>query len=103
MLNSLGSLRNTPEANQAIIAVMQEKAKYNMDRAAVIRSYETNKINLDQANEQLASLDSQSRIPAQVQLILDQYSAAGQGSSAPSGAREKRWNPSLNNGAGGFE
>ena len=103
MLNSLGSLRNTPEANQAIIAVMQEKAKYNMDRAAVIRAYETNKINLDQANEQLASLDSQSRIPAQVQLILDQYSAAGEGSSAPSGAREKRWNPSLNNGAGGFE
>ena len=103
MLNSLGSLRNTPEANQAIIAVMQEKAKYNMDRAAVIRAYETNKINLDQANEQLASLDGQSRIPAQVQLILDQYSVAGQGSSAPSGAREKRWNPSLNNGAGGFE
>jgi len=103
MLNSLGSLRNTPEANQAIIAVMQEKAKYNMDRAAVIRAYETNKINLDQANEQLASLDSQSRIPAQVQLILDQYSAAGEGSSAPSGARERRWNPSLNNGAGGFE
>ena len=103
MLNSLGSLRNTPEANQAIIAVMQEKAKYNMDRAAVIRAYETNKIDLDQANEQLASLDSQSRIPAQVQLILDQYSAAGEGSSAPSGAREKRWNPSLNNGAGGFD
>lgn len=103
MLNSLGSLRNTPEANQAIIAVMQEKAKYNIDRAAVIRAYETNKINLDQANEQLASLDGQSRIPAQVQLILDQYSVAGQGSSAPSGAREKRWNPSLNNGAGGFE
>jgi len=103
MLNSLGSLRNTPEANQAIIAVMQEKAKYNMDRAAVIRAYETRKINLDQANEQLASLDGQSRIPAQVQLILDQYSAAGEGSSAPSGARERRWNPSLNNGAGGFE
>jgi len=103
MLNSLGSLRNTPEANQAIIAVMQEKAKYNMDRAAIIRAYETNKIDLDQANEQLASLDGQSRIPAQVQLILDRYSAAGQGSSAPSGAREKRWNPSLNNGAGGFD
>lgn len=103
MLNSLGSLISSPEANQAIIAVMQEKAKYNMDRAAVIRAYETNKINLDQANEQLASLDAQSRIPAQVQLILDRYSMAGEGAAAPSGAREKRWNPSLNNGAGGFE
>ena len=103
MLNSLGSLISSPEANQAIIAVMQEKAKYNMDRAAVIRAYETNKINLDQANEQLASLDGQSRIPAQVQLILDRYSMAGEGAAAPSGAREKRWNPSLNNGAGGFE
>ena len=81
MLNSLGSLRNTPEANQAIIAVMQEKAKYNMDRAAVIRAYETNKINLEQANDQLASLDGQSRIPAQVQLILDRYAVAGEGLS----------------------
>jgi hypothetical protein len=79
MLNSLGSLRNTPEANQAIIAVMQEKAKYNMDRAAVIRAYETNKINLEQANNQLAELDGQSRIPAQVQLILDRYAVSGEG------------------------
>jgi hypothetical protein len=102
MLNSLGSLRNTPEANQAIIAVMQEKAKYNMDRAAVIRAYETNKIDLDQANNQLAELDGQSRIPAQVQLILDRYAVAVEG-AAPSGAATKRWNPSLNNGDGGFE
>jgi len=102
MLNSLGSLRNTPEANQAIIAVMQEKAKYNMDRAAVIRAYETNKIDLDQANNQLAELDGQSRIPAQVQLILDRYAVAAEG-AAPSGAASKRWNPSLNNGDGGFE
>ena len=102
MLNSLGSLRSTPEANQAIIAVMQEKAKYNMDRAAVIRAYETNKINLEQANSQLVELDGQSRIPAQVQLILDRYAVSGEG-AAPSGAASKRWNPSLNNGAGGFE
>ena len=102
MLNSLGSLRSTPEANQAIIAVMQEKAKYNMDRAAVIRAYETNKINLEQANSQLVELDGQSRIPAQVQLILDRYAVSGEG-AAPSGAAPKRWNPSLNNGAGGFE
>jgi hypothetical protein len=102
MLNSLGSLRNTPEANQAIIAVMQEKAKYNMDRAAVIRAYETNKIDLEQANNQLAALDGQSRIPAQVQLILDRYAVAGEGAT-PSGAATKRWNPSLNNGDGGFE
>lgn len=103
MLNSLGSLISSPEANQAIIAVMQEKAKYNMDRAAIIRAYETNKIDLDQANNQLTALDGQSRIPAQVQLILDRYASAGEGAAAPSGAREKRWNPSLNNGAGGFE
>jgi len=82
---------------------MQEKAKYNMDRAAVIRAYETNKINLEQANDQLVSLDGQSRIAAQVQLILDRYASAGEGAAAPSGAREKRWNPSLNNGDGGFE
>jgi len=102
MLNSLGSLINSPEANQSIIAVMQEKAKYNMDRAGVIRAYETNRINLDQANNQLAALDGQSRIPVQVQLILDRYAVACEGTT-PSGAATKRWNPSLNNGDGGFE
>jgi len=73
-----------------------------MDRAAVIRAYETNKIDLEQANNQLAALDGQSRIPAQVQLILDRYAVAGEGAT-PSGAASKRWNPSLNNGDGGFE
>ena len=73
MLNSLGSLVNTPEANQAIISVMMAKQQYNLDRANIIRQYESQNISLEEANNQLAALEGQSRIPAQVQVILDNY------------------------------
>jgi hypothetical protein len=73
MLNSLGSLVNTPEANQAIISVMMAKQQYNLDRANIVRQYEIQNISLEEANNQLAALEGQSRIPAQVQVILDSY------------------------------
>lgn len=77
MLNSLGSLVNTPEANQAIISVMMTKQQYNLDRANIVRQYESQSISLEEANNQLAALESQSRIPAQVQVILDNYKTEG--------------------------
>ena len=82
MLDSLGNLKNTPEANSAIISVMQEKAKYNTDRAAIISAYQTEEAgaSLRETREKLAALDSQSRIPAAVQNIIDRYSVgAGRG------------------------
>lgn len=75
MLRSLGSFRNTPEANAAIIAVMQAKAQYNIDRAAIIRDYENEAITLTEANNRLAALDNQSTIPLQVQRLLQTHSA----------------------------
>lgn len=85
MINSLGSLRNAPEANQAIIAVMTEKQQFNLDRANIVRQYQTGKIDLNTANNQIAALESQSRIPAAVEQILSQYRGDNTGptTSAP--------------------
>lgn len=89
MLNSLGSLRNTPEANQAIIGVMQEKARYNMQRREIINGYMTNGVTLQDTNEKLAALDASSAIPAAVESILGRYSD-GETKSADSGGQAKK-------------
>ena len=88
MLNSLGSLRNTPEANQAIIGVMQEKARYNMQRREIINGYMTNGVTLQATNEKLAALDASSAIPAAVESILGRYSD-GETKSADSGGMNR--------------
>ena len=76
MLNSLGSLKNTPEANQAIIAVMQAKAEMNIQKKSIIRQYSRNGITFEQAIEQLEQVESVSTIPQAVQNILSNYSRA---------------------------
>lgn len=89
MLNSLGSLRNTPEANQAIIGVMQEKARYNMQRRQIIDDYMTGDgVTLKQTNERLAALDQGSSVPQSVRLILNRYSAGGETPSGGAGVPE---------------
>ena len=82
MLNSLGSLRNSPEANQAIIGVMQAKARYNMQRRKIINSYMTDGATLAETNNALAELDVNSKIPAAVQSILSTHGAGGEGVEA---------------------
>ena len=82
MLNSLGSLRNTPEANRAIIGIMQQKARYNMERRAIINKYMTDSASLAETNDALAALDVNSRIPDSVQAILSSY---GVEAAAPAG------------------
>lgn len=79
MLNSLGSLKNTPEANSAIIAVMQSKADLNIQRANVIRQYQSGKIDLATTNAQLEDLENNLNIPQQVQNILSRHIDNGQG------------------------
>jgi hypothetical protein len=79
MLNSLGSLKNTPEANSAIIALMQSKAKLNMDRASVIRQYQIGKIDLMTTLAQIEDIENNLKIPEQVQNILSRHIGNGQG------------------------
>ena len=92
MLNALGSLKNSPEANQAIYAVMMQKQRYNLERANIVRQYQTQKITLQNANDALAALESQSTIPAAVESILENYRQ----DDAPAPILQPRvrtWNP----------
>ena len=101
MLNSYGSLLNTPEANAAILSVFQAKAQYNIDRAAIVREYmtSTEPDRLKIANEKIQALDQSSEIKPQVKALLDRY----QDTSAPTSENSTMtWDPDLNDGNGGF-
>ena len=78
MVNSLGSLKNTPEANMAIIAVMQAKAEMNIKKKSIIREYSRKGITFEQAIGQLEQVESVSTIPQAVQNILNNYSVAAE-------------------------
>jgi len=103
MLNSYGSLLNTPEANAAILSIFQAKAKYNIDRAAIVREYmsstEPNKLEI--ANKKLEELDNASGIQPQVKALLANY----QDTSNPTTENPSTmtWDPDLNDGRGGFK
>lgn len=76
MLNSLGSLRQTPEANMAIVAVMQSKAQFNIDRARIIGEFALGDMtseNMQEINRRIAELEDNMQIPSQVQAILSTY------------------------------
>ena len=75
MLNSYGSLLNTPEANAAILSIFRMKQEFNVARAAIVRKYiasnDPNKVNI--AMEEMAPLEAQSGIPEAVQNVISQY------------------------------
>ena len=76
MLNSLGSLTQTPEANMAIVAVMQSKAQFNIDRARIIGEFALGDMtteNMQEINRRIAELEDQMQIPAQVQAVLNTH------------------------------
>lgn len=77
MLRSLGSLRNTPEANQAIIGLMQDKARFNVERANIVRNLQAGQIDPQEANRQIAELEQTLAIPQKVQNVLQIGGAAG--------------------------
>ena len=77
MLRSLGSLRNTPEANQAIIGLMQDKARFNVERANIVRNLQAGQIDPQEANRQIAELEQALAIPQKVQNVLQLGGAAG--------------------------
>lgn len=87
MLNSLGSLTNTPEANAAIIGVMQAKAQFNIDRSNIVR-----KLTIDpdyttqQALNDLQTLEESAGIPEQVKAILEMSGGAAEAPADTSGS-----------------
>ena len=80
MLNSYGSLMNTPEANRAIIAVIKQKHAFNLARAEIVRQYTADRQNPEKrdkallvANEAMAALENDMGIAPAVQQVLAQY------------------------------
>ena len=87
MLDSFGSLRNTPEANMAISQAMINKAQFDMQRRDIVQQYSNDQISLKEMDAQIAALESNFSIPSQVRSILDRYSTSGE---TPSGGGSQK-------------
>jgi hypothetical protein len=86
MLDSLGNMRNTREANAAIIAVMQAKAQFNIARADIVnRMMVDTNYSQAQAMQDLTALDQSSGIPDQVRSLISSYGNGGSGATPPAG------------------
>ena len=86
MLDSLGNMRNTREANAAIIAVMQAKAQFNIARADIVnRMMGDTNYSQAQAMQDLSALDQSSGIPDQVQKLISAHSNGGATTAPPAG------------------
>jgi hypothetical protein len=86
MLDSLGSMRNTREANAAIISVMQAKAQFNIDRSDIVnRMMNDATYTQAQATQDLSALDRSSGVPDQVQRLISMYGNGGVATTPPAG------------------
>lgn len=82
MLNSFGSLKNTPEANAAITQAMIDKSNFDIARKQIVQRYSTDpNFGLADANAALTKLEAESKIPEQVRSILDRYVGGGEGAT----------------------
>lgn len=60
MLRSLPALSNTPEANRMINEIMKAKAAINVERADVVRLYQSEQIDLATARQMIGEIDRKS-------------------------------------------
>jgi hypothetical protein len=91
MLNSFGSLRNSPEANQAILSIFQQKIAFDIARRDIVNEYTNRNITMKEADEKMAALETQSMIPTAVSNLLQTHKV-GEGET-PSGPKRLRWDP----------
>jgi hypothetical protein len=100
MLNSLPSLVNRPEANQAVSQMMRAKAQVNLERAEVVRELQGRRITPDDARARIAEIDKRSIITPELRQMLSfgkpQPSAPKQG-DVVDGWRFKGGNPADRN------
>lgn len=71
MLKSLPALKNSPEANTAILQIMTAKADLNQRRADVINLYQAGEISIGDARKQIAELDRTSIITPELREALE--------------------------------
>jgi hypothetical protein len=75
MLRSLGSLRNTPEANKMIYDAFRKKALLDQARAETVRMYQSKQITLDEAQSKLGKLNSERILSDDLRGLVDPDSA----------------------------
>jgi len=100
MLQSLPSLKNTPEGNAMIASIMKAKAQINIERSKLITAYQNGDINpetgkpmtIGEARRKMNELDSISIItPEMRQALLGVGAGSGAGSGAPEGVDPSLW------------
>jgi hypothetical protein len=70
MLKSLPALKNSPEANNAILQIMVAKADLNQRRADVINQYQAGDISIGEARQAIAELDRTSILTDELKQAL---------------------------------
>jgi len=85
MLRSLPALRNSPEANAAIAAMMKAKASLNVERARVIEEYQNGAIEAPEARKRMAELDKRSIMTPEVATVLGIDAPTGDGAAPQAG------------------
>jgi hypothetical protein len=89
MLNSMGNMRNSREANAAIISIMQAKAQFNIARADIVnRMMNDTGYTVAQATQDLSALDRSSGVPDQVQRLISMYGNGGGATTPPAGGAD---------------
>jgi hypothetical protein len=79
MLKSLPRLRNQPEANAAIAAMMKSKAALNAERAAVVTAYQNEEITAADARRALKELNDRSIMTPELKAALEGVGATDDG------------------------
>lgn len=74
MLRSLPSLVNKPKANEAIVAMMREKAALNVQRSNIVDAYQNGDMDAATARRQIGELNQKSILTPQ---ILDALGGSG--------------------------
>lgn len=83
MLKSLPALRNKPEANQAINAVMKAKAAINVERSSVIDQYGRGEITAGEARSKIAEIDKKSIMSPELKKALEGIGATSDSNATP--------------------
>ncbi|UFS64866.1 hypothetical protein LO749_12050 [Paracoccus denitrificans] len=70
MLKSLPALRNKPEANAAIIGMMQAKQQIMVEKAAAVAAFQQGEASEQQTRQRLQELNSQSIMTPQLRALI---------------------------------
>lgn len=71
MLRSLGSLRNSPEANSMIYDAFRRKAVLDQARAEIVRMYQSKQLTLDEAQQKLGKLNAERILSDDLRTMID--------------------------------